>query len=349
MEPQLQPGKRAVPLVLVAVLGLLLALPGTAQAGGRGAKADRHGRDTVGVCHRSGGADDPGRFLQVSPRAVKAHAGHGDRVGVSSSAECRSTQAQPEPEPRPGPEPATPGRYLEEVFSAVAVTSGLQYGEAPDEAGVPERLLLDLYQPEGDEQARRPAIVWVHGGGFSGGTRAGEADNAVSFAKRGYVTVSISYRLRSSDIGQAIADAQHDAQAAVRWLRRNAAELRVDPDRIAIGGTSAGAITALMVGNHAEDPGASGNPGFRSDVQATVSISGFGGHYSPGDAPAILFHGTADNVLPYPLAVGTCDEIRRVGNVCELHTYEGAGHGLYATARTDIQGKIAEFLLRQLL
>ena len=342
MDRHLQPARRALALLVVSVVGLVLALPGTAQAGGRGAQGDGHGRAKVGVCHGSGGADGGGRFIRVSQRAVKAHAGHGDRVGVASGDECRS------PEPQPEPEPALPGRYLEEVFGAVTTTSGLQYGEAPDEAGVPERLLLDLYQPEGDELARRPAIVWVHGGGFSGGTRAGEADNAVSFAKRGYVTVSISYRLRSGDIGQAIADAQHDAQAAVRWLRSNAEELRIDPDRIAIGGTSAGAITALMVGNHAEDPGTSGNPGFRSDVQAAVSISGFGGHYSPGDAPAILFHGTADNVLPYALAVGTCDEIRRVGNVCELHTYEGAGHSLYATARTDIQAKIAEFLHRQL-
>ena len=332
-----QQGKRAVALLIVTVVGVLLALPGNAQAGGRGAQAERHRPTKVGVCHKPG--DGAGVLIQVSERAAKAHARHGDQVGVS---ECGPS------EPELAPAPAPPGRYLEEVFSAVSVASGLQYGEAPDEAGVPERLLLDLYQPEGDEQARRPAIVWVHGGGFSAGSRAGEADNAASFAKRGYVTVSISYRLRSSAIGQAITDAQHDAQAAVRWLRRNADELRVDPDRIAIGGTSAGAITALMVGNHVEDPGTSGNPGFRSDVQAAVSISGFGGHYSPGDAPAILFHGTADNVLPYSLAVGTCDEIRRVGNVCELHTYEGAGHNLYATARADIQAKIAEFLHRQL-
>ena len=338
MDNQVDLGKRALALVLVSVTALVLALPATAHAAGRDGQGGRQRAAKVGVCHRTGHADGAGVFIQVSERAVKAHAGHGDRVGVSSSAACQA----------PVPEPALPGRYLEEVFGAVTVTPGLQYGEAPDENGVPERLLLDLYQPEGDLLARRPAIVWVHGGGFSAGSRAGEADNATSFAKRGYVTVSISYRLRVGNIGDAINDAQHDAQAAVRWLRRHADELGVDPDRIAIGGTSAGAITALLVGNHAEDPGTSGNPGFRSDVQAAVSISGFGGHYSPGDAPAILFHGTADNVLPYALAVGTCDEIRRVGNVCELHTYEGAGHNLFATARADIQAKTAEFLHRQL-
>lgn len=102
------------------------------------------------------------------------------------------------------------------------------------------------------------------------------------------------------------------------------------------------------MGNHAEDPGNSGNPGYRSDVQAAISISGFGGYYSAGDAPAILFHGTADNILPYSGAVDTCTNHRRYGKVCELHTYEGGGHILYLSYREDIQGKIAGFLYRQL-
>ncbi len=241
-----------------------------------------------------------------------------------------------------------PGRYLEEVFGEVEITPGLAYGAAPNQEGQVEELLLDLYQPKGDTLGRRPAIVWVHGGGFIGGDRSGEADNATSFAKRGYVTVSISYRLGGGNVGQAITNAQHDAQAAVRWLRRYADQYGIDPDRIAIGGTSAGAITALFVGNHAEDPGASGNPGYRSDVGAAVSISGFGGHYSPGDAPAVLFHGTADPLLPYALAVGTCDEYHRNGNVCELHAYDGAGHGLYPDHQEEIQSLIAEFLVRHL-
>lgn len=241
-----------------------------------------------------------------------------------------------------------PGRYFNEVFDSLRVTKDLQYGAAPDENGRTERLLLDLYQPQGDTQARRPAIVWVHGGGFTGGDKSGETANAVSFAKRGYVTVSINYRLRDSDAGRAINDAQHDAQAAVRWLRANADRYRIDSDRIAIGGYSAGAITALYVGNHHEDPGSSGNPGFRSDVRAAVSLAGFGGHYSTGDTPAVLFHGTRDTTIPYSLAVGTCDQYRRYGNICELHAYEGAGHSLYPQYQADIQGKIAEFLYRNL-
>jgi acetyl esterase/lipase len=241
------------------------------------------------------------------------------------------------------------GRYIDEVFPSVDVTRDLQYGAAPDEYGVTERLLLDLYEPSGDDHARRPAIVWVHGGSFSGGDRSQEAVNATSFAKRGYVTTSIDYRLRSGNLGQAITDAQHDAQAAVRWLRRHADQYRIDPERIAIGGTSAGAITALYVGNHAEDPGTSGNPEFRSDVQAAVAVSGFGGWYSPGDAPAVLFHGTSDTVLNVSLAESTCRDHRAAGNRCDLHLYEGGGHNLYGENRgPDIRTKAAQFLYQTL-
>jgi acetyl esterase/lipase len=327
---RVSPTVRLAALVVAGVCGLVLVVPTSAHAAGS------PGRGKVGICHRTGGSGGQAVFIRVSTRAVAAHLRHGDTT-ASSAAACDAPAA-----------PTPPGRYLEEVFGAVDVTRDLQYGAAPDEDGVTEPLRLDLFQPAGDTSTLRPAIVWVHGGGFSGGNRGLEEGNATSFAQRGYVTVSISYRLRSGDIGQAITDAKHDAQAAVRWLRSHATEYGIDPDRIAIGGTSAGAITALLVGNDPEDPGTSGNPGFRSDVQAAVSISGFGGSYSPGDPPAILFHGTADRTLPYPLAVSTCDEIRRAGNVCELHTYEGAGHILYVSYREEIQAKIAEFLHRQL-
>ena len=129
--------------------------------------------------------------------------------------------------------------------------SGLAYGSAPDLQGNQVTLRLDLYQPTGDTAARRPAIVWVHGGGFTTGSRTDSyiVDLATSYAKLGYVSASISYRLlapngcggaATSECVTAAIAAKHDAQAAVRWLRANAANLRVDSSRIAIGGASAG-------------------------------------------------------------------------------------------------------------
>ena len=139
-------------------------------------------------------------------------------------------------------------------------------------------------------------MVWVHGGGFSGGDKtSGEiVSEATDMAKKGYFNVSINYRLYGpgcsaagggSQVGciQAMIDAQHDAQAAVRFLRKNAATYKIDPNRIAMGGSSAGAITALHVAANSEDPGTSGNPGFSSAIKAAVSLSGREGHRRADD------------------------------------------------------------------
>ena len=97
----------------------------------------------------------------------------------------------------PTPGGAGPLRYRDQVFSSYDLSSNVSYGTAPDRNGNPVNLILDLYTPTGDTATGRPAIVFVHGGGFIGGTKtSGPAVTmAQSFAKRGYVTVSINYRL----------------------------------------------------------------------------------------------------------------------------------------------------------
>ena len=106
--------------------------------------------------------------------------------------------------------------------------------------------------------------MWVHGGSFSGGNKTSPelVDEATTFSEEGYLNVSIDYRLESpgcsgtlSNCADAIREAAADAQTAVTFLRTNAATYGIDPTRIAIGGSSAGAITALNVGySSSEDP-----------------------------------------------------------------------------------------------
>ncbi len=234
---------------------------------------------------------------------------------------------------------AGPIRHLDQVFPSATVTKDLVYGSAVDDQGATEQLKLDLYRPAGDTATGRPAIVYVHGGGFVAGDKAQTASTSTDLARRGYVVVSIDYRLSSMDPRQpggpitdqyiqAVLDAQHDAQAAVRWLRANAATYGIDPSRIGITGSSAGAVTALAVGYHADDPGDSGNPGYPSDVKAVVADSGAIGTtlQRPGGAPAMMLNGTADTRALYPEATASCDAATAAHLWCTLVTFPGVAH-----------------------
>jgi dienelactone hydrolase len=246
----------------------------------------------------------------------------------------------------PQPPGAAPLRYRDQVFTNVTVTSNLQYGSAPNAQGAAVPLLLDMYRPTGDTQRSRPALVWVHGGSFSQGDKKNivPVDVANTFAKLGYVVVSINYRLlgsdcidNPSDCALAAIEAKRDAQAAVRWLRANAATYGIDPTRIGVGGESAGAITATLVGLFSEDVGSSGNPGWPSTVRGFVSISGglpSGGLASAGDAPGVFFHGSADNVVPSSWSVNTAIEMLNAGVPAWLQIQDGAGHVPWAQYRT---------------
>jgi len=255
-----------------------------------------------------------------------------------------------------------PLRYRDDMF-AVTRTTGIVFGHAVNQDGANITLALDMYQPTGDTVAARPAIVWVHGGSFAFGSRTSPelVEEANYFAQKGYVNVSIDYRLDSvgcTNVSSeptrcitAIQQAQQDAQTAVRFLREQAATYRIDTDRIAIGGTSAGAITALNVGYSPENPGPGDHQGFSSAVRAAQSLSGSQIASSPsnaGDAAALLFHGTEDNLVPYSWATSTVDRAKQAGLLAILVTYEGAGHVPYAANRTDILTKTRNFFWWQL-
>ena len=250
-----------------------------------------------------------------------------------------------------------PVLYLEEVFSSAASTLGLGYGQATwfgDAAASP--LTLDLYQPAGDTSTERPAIVWLHGGGFMSGTSANPniVTLATAFARRGWVCVSINYRLRSAaevaadELGT-ITDAVHDARAAVRWLRANETLYGIDTTRIAIGGASAGAITSLGVA-YAQSlgEGTSGSPGYSSGVSAVVDFWGslpgtWDTVMGAGEPPLIIIHGTADATVPYVEAEELADRAALVGVPYELHPLAGQGHAAWSNW-ADFEDWIPPFL-----
>ena len=198
------------------------------------------------------------------------------------------------------------GRYSQVVFSAIDSLVDIEYGLAP----TGENLSLDVYFPKEDTTTcSRPLVIFIHGGGFHKGNRKMFAAQAIchDLPFKGYVTASISYRLAKEEpytLADLQADkldfdnphidvihitnAMHDARAAVRYFKKNAELYNIDPDRIAIGGASAGGMTAINVGYMDRElelfsgaipdnlEGESGNPGFTSDVKVVYSFcSGF--------------------------------------------------------------------------
>jgi acetyl esterase/lipase len=133
-----------------------------------------------------------------------------------------------------------------------------------------KRLLLDLYVPEG--AGPFPVIVWIHGGAWLSGDK--DDTPAVREVGRGYAVASINYRLSF----EATYPAQIvDCKAAVRWLRANAGQYRLDPNRIGAWGSSAGGHLAALLGTSAsvsDLEGSLGNEGFSSRVQAVVDWYG---------------------------------------------------------------------------
>jgi len=140
---------------------------------------------------------------------------------------------------------------------------------------VSEAQKLDIYLPDkGDGPF--PVILNIHGGGWIGGDKAyKQVLSMLEGLKRGYAVVAINYRLS----GEAIWPCQiNDCKAAIRWVRANADQYKMDPDKIAAWGSSAGGHLSALVGTSGdvkalEDP-SQGNPEQSSRVQAVVNWFG---------------------------------------------------------------------------
>jgi acetyl esterase/lipase len=238
-------------------------------------------------------------------------------------------------------------------------------------------LVADLYLPGDDiDVGERPALVMVHGGGYSEGSSADLVEVARSWAARGYVVAAPNYRLDPRggcgpfpsldlDADERIAEqqrceeaattAQHDIQAAIRWLRANAPLLGIDPDRIAVMGFSAGAHTAVHVAKGAADPGDTGDVAEESSVvAAAIAVSGCadarGGRDEPG-APLFLVASERDPFVLESCVRDTEDATRRAGGVVEARYYpDSADHalGLYRGDQQTLDRQFAAFLTRHL-
>ena len=238
----------------------------------------------------------------------------------------------------------TSQRYRTRVFASVAVSRNIVYGVAVDHGGFPVALSLDVYEPVGDGASDRPAIVWLHSGGFIAGNKTEMAALARDAAQRGYVAISADYRQRPAmpwfDITQrrdAERDAYDDAVAAIVFVRSHAATYRIDPSLIFVGGYSAGAITAYDL---AYPPTGAQTAHIAGSIPIVGYPYGKPQHAAP---PVLAFHGTADPLVPYASDALACNVARSVGDQCQLVTFV-AGHEIGTTKFSFISDRAAAFL-----
>lgn len=168
--------------------------------------------------------------------------------------------------PASGTKKPAPTRLPDALVASIEARPGLVYASYGD-----RELALDLYRPR-KREAALPAIVCIHGGGWYKGERSSMAPLAQALAARGYVTVTITYRLSGEARFPA---AIQDAKAAVRWLRARAAEHGIDGSRIGVTGLSAGGHLAALLatsGGVGELEGDGGHADQSSVVQAGIAM-----------------------------------------------------------------------------
>jgi acetyl esterase len=220
-------------------------------------------------------------------------------------------------------------------------------------------LRVDLfYSPQTRQRARNPAIAFFHGGGWAHGDRSEFHEACMRYARKGFVTFSFQYRLSINpdetvphpDI--TLVECVKDARSAVRWVRQNAAALRVDPERVVVSGQSAGGQLALGtalfdgVNESTDDLAVSPRPDalvlYSSNVNTLEAwadrlmgdrrreIWSISPHHNlrPGLPPTIEFHGEEDCMVPFWVVRHFVEKARGLGNEVELVSFEGRRHYL---------------------
>jgi acetyl esterase/lipase len=263
----------------------------------------------------------------------------------------------------------------------VALTAGAQEKSSKKKAGgyppVIEGTKSETYRKVGDTELKvwifepaakgtkpLPAIVFFFGGGWTGGSPTQFEPQSRHLASRGMIAIVADYRVKTRQDAKP-ADCVSDAKACVRWVRANAARLGIDPERIAVGGGSAGghlaASTATLPGlDPAQDDKSVScipdalvlfNPGTVMAPFPSLDLKGFGAgldkakfgcepteisplhHVKKGTPPTIIFHGKADTTVPYTTVEKFAEVMKTAGNRCELVGYEGQPHGFFNKAK----------------
>ena len=222
-------------------------------------------------------------------------------------------------------------RFIDDIFSDVVSTKGLKYGENTEIFGTFRELFLDVYEPAGDNMNNRPVVLFAFGGSFIQGERDDVAFLCEAFARKGYVAVTIDYRLfdgplfpppSAVQMQEVVIKSVGDMKAAIRYLRQDADNgntFNIDPEMIILGGISAGGITAChtavldstdvfeddiqaIIDAEGGIEGSTNDLDYSSSVQGYINYSGGLADASwmdENDPPFYSVHDEFDGTVPY--------------------------------------------------
>lgn len=253
------------------------------------------------------------------------------------------------------------------------VKTDIEYAQAGGES-----LKLDAFVPEGKEPF--PAVIFVHGGGWSVGNRTDGNDPLFApVAQRGIAWFTISYRLAPKHNYPAPIE---DVHAAIRWVKAHAAEYNIDPQRLALVGESAGGqIVAQAAVLAKDDTQVAAVVPFYAPVDFIADMERRGGlstsmrglfgrkeakadaatmqllkeaspinHIKPGLPPFLLVHGTGDMSVLYAWSPQFQAKLKAAGVPCDLITIPDGAHGMarWESFAPEYKEQVADWLARQL-
>lgn len=213
-------------------------------------------------------------------------------------------------------------------------------------------LNLHVYKPLNFKKENTyNCILFFHGGGWNNGNPDLFKRQAMYFASRGMIAISAEYRIKSKH-GTTPFEAVEDAKSAIRFVRKNAKEMNINPYMIAAGGGSAGGHLAAACGNIEGLDNPIENLKISSVPNALVLLNpvinngpnSFGYHrfknryqeispihnISKGSPPTIILIGTKDKIIPVKTITEYQAKMHRIGSRCELVLYKNVGHAFFA-------------------
>lgn len=199
---------------------------------------------------------------------------------------------------------------------------------------------MSVFLPDNYAKSEKefPCILFFHGGSWKGGKHSWHFPDCKYWSKRGMIAVSVDYRLKDRDSVEVPLECVKDAKSAVRFLRVNAKELKVDTEKIVCAGASAGgqlaAATAMITDSKSNDdaydlsisciPNAFilYNPYFKCEEWLSPKH-----HVVEGLPPTIIFSGGADPVVKEHEMVDFNNSLKQTNNVSELYIGKDGRHG----------------------